>query len=174
MHHDGFVFFTQPLRAELLVAHAAAADDAAGATATTTPILLTARQGRPTTTDHPRQGLRLRRHQVLGGTAADGTLLPGTGKSLDPGNVPILMFKNNTAFADGTGMETWFHQLGLNIDRSLGSQIVGLKVANMRGTAMFDPYTNLLTVKNSILIGNPSNPGGTGMDRERRHGQLHL
>src|SRR5262249_45430997 len=91
--------------------------------------------------------------------------LGGPGVSVDPGNVPILAFRNNTALAVGTGMETWFHQLGATYGRELGSQIVGLKVANTRGTAMFDPYTNLLTVASATLIGNPARPAGTGMDR---------
>jgi hypothetical protein len=43
--------------------------------------------------------------------------------------------------------------------------IVGLRVANTRGTAMFDPYTNLVTVKDTSLIGNPASPGGVGMNR---------
>ena len=30
---------------------------------------------------------------------------------------------------------------------------------------MFDPYTNLTTVKDTQLIGNVSSPGGTGMGR---------
>ncbi len=60
---------------------------------------------------------------------------------------------------------TWFHLLGANLPRDLGSQIDGLKVANTRGTGMFDPYTNLTTIKNSLLVGNPHSPGGIGIDR---------
>jgi hypothetical protein len=118
--------------------------------------LVTATQGARTTTD------------IL---AADGyspaliTALGGPGQSVDPGNVPILKFADNTATAIGTGFESWFHQLDSTYDRSLGSQVVGLKVANTRGTGMFDPYTNKLTVKDTTLIGNPKSPGGTGMDR---------
>ncbi len=120
------------------------------------PVLVTATQGARMTTD------------MLAAdnySAALITALGGPGISVDPGNVPILKFSNNTATAVGVGFESWFHQLGAGYDRSLGSQVVGLKVANTRGTGMFDPYTNKLTVKDTTLIGNPKSPGGTGMDR---------
>jgi hypothetical protein len=147
-HHDGFVFFTVPLLQNYKWADPNSADPA-------NPTILSARQGARLTT-------------TILATAYDAALiaaLGGTGKSVDPGNVPILSFQNNTALADGTGMETWFHLLGANLPRNLGSQIVGLKAANTRGTGMFDPYTNLTTVKDSLLVGNPNYPGGTGMGR---------
>src|SRR5262245_19728093 len=146
--HDGFVFFTVPLIQNYKWADPASAD----------PVhrrILSARQGARMTTD-------------MLAAAYDAALvaaLGGPGKSIDPGNIPILSFKNNTALADGTGMETWFHLLGSNLPREMGSQIVGLDVANTRGTGMFDPYTNLTTVKDTLLVGNPNSPGGTGMGR---------
>ena len=147
-HHDGFVFFTVPLVQNYKWADPNSPDP-------NHPTILSARQGARTTT-------------TMLATAYDAALidvLGGPGKSVDPGNIPILSFRNNTALADGTGMETWFHLLGSNLPRNLGSQIVGLKVGNTRGTGMFDPYTNLTTVKDTQLIGNPNSPSGTGMDR---------
>lgn len=146
-HHDGFVFFTTPLIQKY--SWIKAGSDPAN------PTILNARQGTHFTTT------MLAKFYDPALIAALG----GTGVSVDPGNIPILSFRNNTALADGIGMETWFHQLGSTYARALGSQIVGLKVANTRGNAMNDPYTNLLTVKDTTLIGNPAHPGGTGMDR---------
>ena len=37
--------------------------------------------------------------------------------------------------------------------------------SNTRGTAMFNPYTNLTTVEDTELLGNVTSPGGTGMGR---------
>lgn len=146
--HDGFVFFTAPLEQNYKWIDPATASSA-------TPTILSARQeARMTTT--------------MLAAAYDAALiaaLGGPGKSVDPGDIPILSFKNNTALANGTGMETWFHLLGANLPRNLGSQIIGLDVGNTRGTGMFDPYTNLTTVKDTLLVGNPASPGGTGMGR---------
>jgi hypothetical protein len=146
-HHDGFVFFTRPLIQNY--SWIQPGSDPAN------PTILTARQGARLTTTIMAQVY----------APAVITALGGLGVSVDPGNVPILGFQNNMALADGTGMETWFHQLGATYPRNLGSMIVGLRVANTRGTAMFDPYTNLVTVKDSTLIGNPARPSGVGMDR---------
>ena len=150
-HHDGFVFFTVPLVQNYSWADPKSVDP-------THPTILSARQGAKMNT------------KMLASVydAALIGLLRGADKldkSVEPGNIPILSFKNNTAIADSVGMETWFHLLGANFPRNLGSQIVGLKVANTRGTAMFDPYTNLTTVKDTLLIGNPSSPSGVGMNR---------
>lgn len=151
-HHDGFVYFTKPLVQNYKWLSPTADDPA---------HIASARQGASTTTDI------LAKFYDPALVAAFG----GLGKTVDPGDVPMLTFKNNTAVAAATGMETWFHQLGspLNANdpaqRALGSQIVGLRVGNTRGTAMFDPYTNLTTVKDAQLIGNVSSPGGTGMNR---------
>jgi len=147
-HHDGFVFFTAPLVQSYSWIDPKSPD-------ASHPNILNARQGVKLTT-------------TMLATAYDSALISlfgGVGKSVDPGNVPILSFRNNTSLANSVGMETWFHLLGSNLPRNLGSQIVGLKVANTRGTAMFDPYTNLTTVKDTLLIGNPSSPGGVGMNR---------
>ena len=145
-HHDGFVFFTTPLQQTYSWVDSSDKSN---------PKLVSARQSARLTTTMLNQTYDKALVAVLG--AMD--------KSLDPGDVPILSFKNNTALADGVGMETWFHLLGANLPRNLGSQIDGLKVGNTRGTAMFDPYTNLTTVKNTLLVGNPKSPSGTGMDR---------
>src|SRR5262245_48370503 len=160
-HHDGFVFFTQPLVQNYKWLSPSATD---------ANNIASARQAASTMTD------LLAAYATLnpGGPMYDPAVIAafgGLGKSVDPGNVPILSFKNNTAVGDGTGMETWFHQLGSPLkasdpaQRALGSQIVGLRVGNTGGTGMFDPYTNLLTVKDTQLIGNPNYPGGTGMGR---------
>lgn len=147
-HHDGFVYFTVPLVQNYSWADPKSTDKV-------NPAILSARQAAKLTT-------------TMLATAYDPALilaLGGAGKSVDPGNIPMLSFRNNTSVADAVGFETWFHLLGANFPRNLGSQIVGLKVANTRGTAMFDPYTNLTTVKDTLLIGNPTNPGGVGMNR---------
>lgn len=146
--HAGFVFFTKPMVQDFSWVDPKSSDP-------NHPTILTARQGAQLTT------------KMLA-TAYDAALiseLGGIGKSIDPGKVPILSFKNNTALGVGTGFETWFHLLGAKLPRNLGSQISGLKVANTRGAAMFDPYTNLTTVKDTLLVGNPGSPGGVGINR---------
>ena len=146
--HDGFVYFTVPMVQNFSWADPKSVDKA-------NPTILSARQS-------------VKLNTTMLATVYDAALitaLGGAGKSVDPGNIPILSFKNNTSVANAVGFETWFHLLGANFPRNLGSQIVGLKVANTRGTAMFDPYTNLTTVKDTLLIGNPTNPGGVGMNR---------
>ena len=147
--HDGFVFFTVPVIQNYKWADPKSSDPAH-------PTILSARQGTRLTTTMLAKAY----------DAALISLLGGAGKSVDPGNIPILSFKNNRALANGVGMETWFHLLGANLPRDLGSQIDGLKVANTRGTGMFAPYTNLTTIKNSLLVGNPHSPGGIGIDRK--------
>lgn len=145
--HSGFIFFTVPLVQNYSWADPASDPDA--------PTILTARQGGRMTT-------------TMLAEVYDAALiaaLGGEGLSLNPGNIPILSFENNTALAVGTGAETWFHQLGATYARELGSQIVGLNVARARGTALFNPYTNLVTIKDTMLIGNPAKPAATGMGR---------
>ncbi len=150
-HHDGFVFFTVPLVQNYSWADPNSVDK-------TKQTILYARQSVKLTT-------------AMLATVYDAALIgllrgpDKLDKSLDPGNIPILSFKNNASIADAVGFESWFHLLGANLPRSLGSQITGLKVANTRGTAMFDPYTNLTTVKDTLLIGNPTSPSGVGMNR---------
>jgi hypothetical protein len=146
--HSGFVYFTEPLVQNFKWADPASTDPHH-------PTILSARQSSRLTT-------------TMLAAAYDAALiaaLGGPGKSIDPGDVPILSFKNNTALATGTGMETWFHLLGSSLPRDLGSQIVGLDIGGTRGTALFNPYTNLTTVKDTLLVRNPNSPGGTGMGR---------
>lgn len=86
-------------------------------------------------------------------TAAVIAALGGDNKTVPIGNVPILRFLNNTAYASGTGFETWFHQLNNNASMMPDSTIEGFTSFNQRGSAMFDPYTNNATVKNANLYG---------------------
>lgn len=146
--HVGFVFFTEPMVQNYSWVDPKSTDPAH-------PTILNARQGARLTTSMLASAYNSALISELG----------GIGKSLNPGDVPILSFKNNTALAVGTGFETWFHLLGAKLPRHLGSQISGLKVANTRGTAMFDPYTNLTTVRDTLLVGTPNSPGGVGMNR---------
>lgn len=86
-------------------------------------------------------------------TTAVINALGGDNKTVPVGNVPILRFLNNTAYASGTGFETWFHQLNNNASVMPDTTIEGFTSFNQRGSAMFDPYTNNVTVKNSNLYG---------------------
>ncbi|HQR09332.1 MAG TPA: G8 domain-containing protein [Gemmatales bacterium] len=78
------------------------------------------------------------------------------------GDVPFV-FKNNTSFANGDGMETWFHLLGAK--HSVRSLVENFTAFNNRGMGMFDPYTNQMTIRNVTLLNNENNPNGTGMGR---------
>jgi hypothetical protein len=85
-------------------------------------------------------------------------------ETIDVGSVPIRSFRNNEAFASGTGFESWFHLLGARHDGR--SVVEGLKVWNVRsGTSVFIPYTNNTTLKDLSLVGNPARPAGTGVGR---------
>ena len=85
-------------------------------------------------------------------------------ESIDVGSVPIRLFRNNVAFASGTGFESWFHLLGA---RHAGRSVVeGLKVWSVgSGTSVFIPYTNNTTFKDVSLVGNLARPVGTGIGR---------
>jgi len=147
--HDGFVFFTKAL----VQNYSWSVPDPADPDGT---IVMKSRQG-----------ARLTTTMLARVYAADLVArLGGAGLSIDPGAVPILGFRNNTAQSVGTGLETWFHLLGSSLPRTMGSTIEGLKVANVRnGTGAFTPYTNLTTFRDATIVGNPSSPGGTGIGR---------
>ncbi len=147
--HDGFVFFTKPLVQNYSWAVPNPADP-------DMPTVMKARQGARLTTT-------MLAKVYSGDLVAQ---LGGAGVSIDPGAVPILAFRNNTAQGVGMGLETWFHLLGSSLPRRLGSAIEGLKVANVRnGTGLFTPYTNLTTIRDAVIVGNPSSPGGSGIRR---------
>jgi hypothetical protein len=79
------------------------------------------------------------------------------------GSVPIFAFTNNTAFASGDGFESWFHLL--DAPKGISDVNDGLRIWNTRGTGLFTPYTNAMTIRNAIVIGNTANPSGTGISR---------
>jgi len=89
-------------------------------------------------------------------TSAVIAALGGDNKTVPVGNVPILRFLNNKAYAIGTGFESWFHQLSMNAATTPDSVIEGFTSFNTRGSGMFDPYTNNVTVKNTNLYGGVS------------------
>ena len=94
------------------------------------------------------------------------------------GNVPLLRFSGNVAFADGDGMETWFSQLNNPTVPALANTISNFLVWNS-GSGMFDPYTNNLVFQTVTVLGkvsvqgtakNPviafsTSPGGTAFNR---------
>jgi hypothetical protein len=83
---------------------------------------------------------------------------------IDVGDVPIRLFKNNTAYASGDGFQTWFHLR--NVKHTGRSVVEGLKVWNTQGgNAVFIPYTNQTTLRNVIVLGNPAKFSGTGIGR---------
>jgi hypothetical protein len=86
-------------------------------------------------------------------TSAVVAAVGGANKMVPVGNLPILRFLNNKSYASGTGFESWFHQLNVNASTMPDSVIEGFTSFNQRGSAMFDPYTNNATVKNSTLLG---------------------
>ena len=89
-------------------------------------------------------------------TSAVINSLGGNQKLVPVGNVPILRFLNNTVYATGTGMESWFHQLNSDASKTPDTTIEGFDTFNLRGSAMFDPYTNNVTVKDSRFYGGVS------------------
>ena len=82
--------------------------------------------------------------------------------TLPVGDVPLIQFSGNTAFANGDGMETWFSQLGVNINTGSGTTIHsfaptvidGFTSWNTNGPGIFSPYTNHVVYKNVTLVSN--------------------
>ena len=81
------------------------------------------------------------------------TALGGDKKTVAVGSLPVLRFLNNKSIATGTGFESWFHQLNNNATNMPDTTIEGFTTYNLRGSAMFDPYTNNVTVKDSAFYG---------------------
>jgi hypothetical protein len=100
--------------------------------------------------------------RFLSHNLADSSIAGGK-ETIDVGSVPIRLFKDNTAFASATGFESWFHQL--NAGHTSRSVVEGFKSWNTSGNAMFTPYTNQMTIKDSILLGNVAAPRGTAINR---------
>jgi hypothetical protein len=95
----------------------------------------------------------------------------GAAAALVPdGDVPLLCFEGNTAFADGDGMETWFSLLDFtgSPDVIAGNSALQTVISDFTvwgsGGGLFDPYTNSLKFDHVTLIGNAANPGGTGFN----------
>lgn len=88
------------------------------------------------------------------------------GSSYAVGDVPLKQFVNNVAFASGGGLETWFSQVNVSANRNSRSVIQNFSAWNLTpgGTAIFAPYTNLMTFQNVTLTGSLANPSGTGFD----------
>jgi hypothetical protein len=94
------------------------------------------------------------------------------------GDVPLRQFSNNTAFADGDGLETWFSLLDFSNsalatiakDPNAGLQTVisNFTVWNTgSGTGIFDPYSNSLVFQNTKVFGKLDNTssGTTAFNR---------
>lgn len=80
--------------------------------------------------------------------------------TIDVGSVPIREFQNNTAYASGSGFQTFSHML--NAQHSGRSIIDDLTVWNTRGTGVFIPSTGQITLRNLHLFGNLDEPGAPG------------
>jgi len=83
-------------------------------------------------------------------------------EDIDVGSVPFV-FVNNTSFANGNGMETWFHLL--NARHSSRSLIEFFIIIRQPPRCTLYPYTNQTTIRNVMLLNNENNPSGTGMGR---------
>lgn len=87
-------------------------------------------------------------------------------ETIDPRRVPIPVFRDNTAFAVGDGFQSWFHLQPRTAPTSLKSRVPTpgqtvidrLTVWNTRRRAVHLPYTNGMTFKDAVLIGDLSNP----------------
>jgi hypothetical protein len=84
-------------------------------------------------------------------------------ETIDVGHVPIRLFRNNTAFASGSGFESWFHLL--NAPAGAQDAVEGMTVWNTLRRGIFIAYTNRLTVRNATVLGDLHTPWGTGIDR---------
>ena len=89
--------------------------------------------------------------------------IAGGAEHLAVADVPIRLFANNEAFANGGGFESWFHML--NAKHTAPSVVEGFRAWNNGSKAMFIPYTNRLVVRNSMLTGNVNRPSSTGIGR---------
>lgn len=78
------------------------------------------------------------------------------------GEVPLLEFRNNEAYANNTGTATRFHKLReTHNDVSL---IEDLRLWN-NNRGLHIPYTNRTTLRNVEVIGDPDRPSGFGISR---------
>ena len=94
---------------------------------------------------------------------ADPSIANGAA-TMDVGNVPIRLFRNNYAFSSGDGFESWFHLL--NASHSARSLVEGFRTWGFRsGRAAFIPYTRHMDVRHLTAVGNMANPSGTGIAR---------
>ena len=83
--------------------------------------------------------------------------------SVPVGTVPLKRVSGNTAFASGTGLETWFHLTHMNDGQSF---IDGMTTWNTdRG--IFTPYTGRTTIRDAVVIGRTDGGWlwGTGINR---------
>ena len=85
------------------------------------------------------------------------------------GAVPIRAY-NNVAFANGTGFQTKFHQLGAK--HNVQSVVDGLVAWNNRN-AVRTPYTNNLRLENVRLIGNLRKAKGTAISGNKVTRNIH-
>ncbi|MFO0954675.1 MAG: hypothetical protein U0835_26625, partial [Isosphaeraceae bacterium] len=89
--------------------------------------------------------------------------------SISVGDVPLTQFRGNTAVGNGDAFETWFSLLGVNDanPKEARQSVVENFTAFADGNnPVFNPYTNRLTYKNSVILGafelgTASKPGGT-------------
>lgn len=163
--HDGFVFFTVGLEQTYTYIKRDASGNAVDSTGkiTTDPMMYVYETKKLPAAFHSKMFTAIAADPnpatataaYSGGkyTAAVIATLGGDNKTVPVGNVPILRFLNNTSYASGTGFESWFHQLNINATAMPDSVIEGFTSFNTRGSGMFDPYTNNVTVKNTSLYG---------------------
>ncbi len=100
---------------------------------------------------------RIKTHDLVDPSMANGK------DSISVADVPIRLFKDNVAFANGTGFETWKHLLGAK--HQVRSVVDGLVVWGNRGNGVHNPYTRNLTLKDATILRNTSRPGSTGINR---------
>ena len=99
--------------------------------------------------------------KFLASNLSDPTIANGK-TTVEVGIVPILNFRNNTAYASRTGAATRFHQL--NSTHAVSSVIENLTLWNNR-SGMNISYTNQTTIRNVTIIGDVMRPDGTGISR---------
>lgn len=79
-------------------------------------------------------------------------------------SVPIKQFVGNSAFATTIGLQTWFGQVSVPVQRNSESEMQSFSAWDLSpgGIGVFANYTNLMCFDDLNLTGSLANPSGTG------------
>jgi hypothetical protein len=99
--------------------------------------------------------------------------IAGGEASMDVGDVPIRLFRNNYAFASGDGFENWFSLL--DAGHAARSVVDGFTTwGNRTGLGMMLPYSRHMTLRNVRALGDLRAPAGIGIARNDATGDVEV